>query len=58
MFRPLLYCVLTLFFWSAVAHSQSSPYVGQELRDIKALAAQEISDSLGQGNGTRQGSRA
>ena len=52
MFRPLLYCVLTLFFWSAVAHSQSSPYVGQELRDIKALAAQEISDYLsGKGMG-------
>jgi Spy/CpxP family protein refolding chaperone len=52
MFQTLLCCVLALFFWSAVAHSQSSPYVGQELRDIKALSPQEISDYLsGKGMG-------
>jgi Spy/CpxP family protein refolding chaperone len=52
MFRTLLCCVLTLLFWSAVAHSQSSPYVGQELREIKALSPQELSDYLsGKGMG-------
>jgi Spy/CpxP family protein refolding chaperone len=51
MFRTLLCCVLALLFWSASAHSQS-PYVGQELREIKAMSPQEISDYLsGKGMG-------
>jgi hypothetical protein len=52
MFRTSLCSVLVLLFWSAVAHSQSSPYVGQKLREIKALSPQEISDYLsGKGMG-------
>jgi Spy/CpxP family protein refolding chaperone len=51
MFRTLLCCVLALLSWPASAQSQS-PYVGQELREIKALSPQEISDYLsGKGMG-------
>src|SRR5262245_16502456 len=51
MFRTLLCCVLASLSWSGSAQSQS-PYVGQELREIKAMSPQEISDYLsGKGMG-------
>jgi hypothetical protein len=45
VFRRFLCCAFTLMPLSASAQSQS-PYVGQELRQIKALSPQEISDFL------------
>lgn len=51
MFRTLLGCTLVLLAVSAHAAS-SSPYVGQESREIKALSPQETSDYLsGKGMG-------
>jgi Spy/CpxP family protein refolding chaperone len=49
--RSVLCCALVLFAGAASCHAQS-PYVGQELRDIKALSPQEVSDYLsGKGMG-------
>jgi Spy/CpxP family protein refolding chaperone len=51
MFRTLFACMLALLAVSATADSQS-PYVGQELREIKAMSPPEISDYLsGKGMG-------
>ena len=51
MLRFVLSCALVLLAGSASSNAQS-PYVGQELRGIKALSPQEISDYLsGRGMG-------
>lgn len=43
MVRSVLCCALALLAGSASSNAQS-PYVGQELREIKALSPQEIAD--------------
>ena len=45
MVRFVLCCIFVSFFGLTQSHAQS-PYVGQELRSIKSLSRQQISDYL------------